>query len=226
MTRPGSDRRETRAPRSKHPTEAAKRTFDVAFSAILVVVLMPVWLPAAVAILLTDGRPLFFQQERIGRGGSPFTMFKFRSMLVDNDDTAFREMNQLELSGDRDQAQADDGLFKLENDPRITRVGRFMRRYSLDELPQLLNVLRGDMSIVGPRPSLRWEVELFTDEQLRRHAVRPGLTGLWQVSGRNRLSMPEMLQLDVDYAEHWTLLGDLGILARTPLAVLRGDGAR
>ena len=152
-------------------------------------------------------------------------MLKFRTMAVDNADDAHREMVKNELGANAEPGTSD-GLFKLENDPRVTWVGAWLRRSSLDELPQLWNIVRGDMALVGPRPSLPWEVELFEPRFRDRERVRPGLTGLWQVSGRNRLSMRDMLELDLEYVRSWSLVTDLGILIHTPAAVLRGDGAR
>jgi lipopolysaccharide/colanic/teichoic acid biosynthesis glycosyltransferase len=162
---------------------------------------------------------VLFRQQRIGQHGRAFTMLKFRTMRVGGDDHALRAMNIAELRGERAPASSD-GVFKIEHDPRITPVGGWLRRFSVDELPQLLNVLRGDMSLVGPRPSLPWEVELYTAEQCRRHLCLPGMTGLWQISGRNLLSMPEMLALDVQYVARRSLWFDLWILLRTPAAVL------
>jgi len=179
----------------------------------------------AAAVRLTSRGPALFRQERVGLRGEPFTMLKFRSMVVDNDDSAHRELCTRQLLGEEDSS-AEDGVYKLEDDPRVTPVGRWLRRLSLDELPQLINVVRGDMSIVGPRPALQWEVDLYRPEHLRRLAVRPGITGLWQVSGRNRLSMLEMLDLDVRYVNEWSFWEDVRILLATPSALLRGDGAR
>jgi lipopolysaccharide/colanic/teichoic acid biosynthesis glycosyltransferase len=152
-------------------------------------------------------------------------MLKLRTMHVGRDDSEHRDLNKRELLGDPG-ARAIDGVFKPQHDSRITAVGRFLRRFSIDELPQLFNVLKGEMSLVGPRPSLPWEVELYSMEQRRRHQCVPGITGLWQVSGRNSLSMPEMLALDVAYVEQQSLLLDLKILLRTPYAVLFDRSAR
>jgi lipopolysaccharide/colanic/teichoic acid biosynthesis glycosyltransferase len=203
-----------------HGIPRAKRALDLALATLALVVSAPVMLIAAGLVRLSSPGPVLFRQVRIGRGERPFTMLKLRTMYVDSDERASREFNTCELLG---EAKPDsDGVFKLENDPRIVPVGRFLRRYSIDELPQLLNVLRGEMSLVGPRPSLPWEVELYSPEQRRRHECLPGLTGLWQVSGRNRLSMPQMLSLDLEYVERWSLRLDLWILWRTLPAVLAG----
>jgi lipopolysaccharide/colanic/teichoic acid biosynthesis glycosyltransferase len=207
-------------------SELSKRLFDLAIAIPALVMLAPLFATIALAIVLTGGRPILFRQERIGRWGQPFTVLKFRTMVVGGDDTAVRAMNSRELKHPGTPAGTSDGVFKIDDDPRVTRLGRPLRRFSLDELPQLWNVIRGEMSIVGPRPSLPWEVELFDESFKRRHDVRPGLTGLWQVSGRNRLSMREMLSLDVEYVDKWSLRKDIRVLLRTPLVVVRGDGAR
>jgi lipopolysaccharide/colanic/teichoic acid biosynthesis glycosyltransferase len=180
---------------------------------------------AAVLVRCTSPGPVLFRQARIGLHGQPFVMFKFRTMRDGCSDEPLRELNLAELQGNADPGTSD-GIFKLENDPRVTAAGRVLRRFSIDELPQLFNVLRGEMSLVGPRPALPWEVELFTPEQRRRHECVPGITGLWQVSGRNRLSMREMLDLDLLYVERRSTLLDVRILLRTPLVVLFDIGAR
>jgi lipopolysaccharide/colanic/teichoic acid biosynthesis glycosyltransferase len=202
-----------------------KRVFDLAVACPLLLLCAPLIIGAAVLIRLTSRGPVLIRQIRIGQNELPFTMFKFRTMHLDADDAPLRQMNIRELLGDP-KPRTSDGVFKLEADRRITNVGRLLRRFSVDELPQLFNVLRGEMSVVGPRPSLPWEVELFTPEQHRRHECLPGLTGLWQVSGRNRLSMPEMLALDLIYARSRSLRLDLWILCRTPGAVLFDRTAR
>ncbi|HEY7689238.1 MAG TPA: sugar transferase, partial [Dongiaceae bacterium] len=178
----------------------SKRILDVAVASLALAALSPVMLAAALAIKLTSPGPVLFRQIRVGQAERPFAMLKLRTMHVGGDDSAHRELNKKEMLGDM-SARAGDGIFKLQDDARITAAGRFLRRFSIDELPQLFNVLKGDMSLVGPRPSLPWEVDLYSIEQRRRHQCVPGITGLWQVSGRNALSMPEMLALDVQYVE-------------------------
>jgi lipopolysaccharide/colanic/teichoic acid biosynthesis glycosyltransferase len=206
-------------------SRVAKRGIDLLIGALALLSLSPILLAAGIAIKLTSQGPVLFRQTRIGQYEKPFSMLKLRTMSIDNDDSAHRELNRREILGSTGPGTSD-GVYKLENDPRITPVGRFLRRSSIDELPQLINVIRGDMSLVGPRPSLPWEVELYSREQRQRHRCLPGITGLWQVSGRNRLSMPEMLDLDVEYSRRGSLLLDLWILVRTPYAVLVGGGAR
>jgi lipopolysaccharide/colanic/teichoic acid biosynthesis glycosyltransferase len=200
-----------------------KRPLDLLGASVILALGSPLLLVAAALVWLGSPGPVLFRQIRVGRDEQPFALLKFRTMHVGGDDAAARDFNARELNGEL-TTPPDGGVFKLENDPRITPVGRLLRRWSIDELPQLLNVLRGEMSLVGPRPSLPWEVELFTAEQRRRHACLPGLTGLWQVSGRNRLSMPQMLALDVLYAERCSLALDLRILLQTPRAVLLDRG--
>lgn len=178
------------------------------------VVLSPLLAVVALAVRLDSPGPALFRQTRVGRGGEPFTMLKLRTMCLD----AEQRLAELE-------ARPGHVLFKLERDPRITRVGAFLRRYSLDELPQLVNVVRGEMALVGPRPALPSELEQYDADPLRRLAVRPGLTGLWQVSGRSDLSWDESVRLDLDYVDNWSLGLDLVILLRTVGAVLRHHGA-
>ncbi|HYE48481.1 MAG TPA: sugar transferase [Azospirillaceae bacterium] len=203
----------------------AKRAMDVVLSCLFLLLSLPVLLGAAALIWLTDPGPVLFRQVRIGLGERPFEMLKLRTMRPGGDDRLHRAMNERELRGDPGCA-AGDGLYKLADDPRVTPVGRVLRTLSIDELPQLLNVLRGEMSLVGPRPSLPWEVALYTPAQRRRHACLPGITGLWQVSGRNRLSMPEMLALDLVYLGTRSLRLDVAILLRTPAAVICGKDSR
>jgi lipopolysaccharide/colanic/teichoic acid biosynthesis glycosyltransferase len=202
-----------------------KRVFDLAVACPLLLLCAPLMIGVAVLVRLTSPGPALFRQIRVGQNERPFTLFKFRTMYLDADDAPLRQMNIRELLGDAN-AGTSDGVFKLEADRRITKVGRLLRRFSLDELPQLFNVLRGEMSLIGPRPLFPWEVELFTPEQRKRHECLPGITGLWQVSGRNRLSMPEMLALDLIYARSRSLWLDLWILCRTPGAVLFDRSAR
>jgi len=193
-----------------------KNAFDRVGGAALIALLAPVLAMIALAVKLSSRGPVLFRQTRVGLDGREFRMLKFRSMVVD------AEARRSEL------VAHDDGngvLFKMKKDPRVTSVGSVLRRFSLDELPQLWNVVRGDMSLVGPRPPLPEEVAGYSSDATRRLRVRPGLTGLWQVSGRSDLTWEESLQLDLRYVDNWTLAMDLAILWRTAHAVLRGDGA-
>ncbi|MFV0373229.1 sugar transferase [Microbacterium sp.] len=190
----------------------AKRTFDLVGAAVLTVVLSPIMLLTAIAIRLDSRGAVFYRQERIGRRGRPFRMSKFRSMAEGAD-------AQLASLLD-DQGTAEQPLFKVADDPRITRVGRFIRKYSIDELPQLFNVLAGTMSLVGPRPQRKAEVALYDDDAHRRLLVKPGMSGLWQVSGRSELSWEDALRLDLYYVENWSFTQDIQILFRTFRAVI------
>jgi lipopolysaccharide/colanic/teichoic acid biosynthesis glycosyltransferase len=203
--------------------KGAKRAIDLAVASMVLVAAAPVMLVCAVLVRTSSPGPVLFRQRRVGRNGVEFEMLKFRSMYQNADDRMHREQAKRELAGEA--TVGSNGSHKDDRDPRITPIGRVLRRYSLDELPQLINVACGEMSLVGPRPSLPYEVAEFPVWALARHEVRPGLTGLWQVSGRCRLSMIEMLQLDCSYIDTWTLSTDLRILARTPHAVLAGEGA-
>jgi|SoiMethySBSTD1v2_1073268.scaffolds.fasta_scaffold01179_33 lipopolysaccharide/colanic/teichoic acid biosynthesis glycosyltransferase len=200
-----------------HPagTNRLKATVDKAVALLLVVVLAPVLLAVSCAIAVTTGGPVLYRQRRAGWRGETFCLLKFRTMV----DGASRRQRALD-----DCNEADGLLFKMHDDPRVTRLGRVLRRTSIDELPQLWNVLRGEMSLVGPRP-LPVRPEAFVGEERRRLEVRPGLTGLWQVSGRSELSWDESIELDLRYVDGWSHGLDLAILARTPLAVARGRGA-
>jgi exopolysaccharide biosynthesis polyprenyl glycosylphosphotransferase len=192
-----------------------KGAFDRALATGAIVTLVVPLALVALAVRLTSQGPAFYRQTRVGRGGRTFRIWKFRTMRVGADG------QQTDL-GHND---ADGVLFKLRHDPRATRLGRFLRRWSIDELPQLWNVLRGDMSLVGPRPPVPAEVERYAEDVHRRLLVKPGLTGLWQVSGRSNLSWEECVRLDLRYVENWSVTLDLVILARTITAVLRADGA-
>ncbi len=194
----------------------AKRLFDVAVSAGLIVLSSPLLTVLALMVKLDSTGPVLFRQERVGFEGAPFNMLKFRSMVVDA---------EARLAEHADRNEGNGLLFKIRNDPRITRTGSFLRRYSLDELPQLFNVLSGSMSLVGPRPPLPREVEAYEQDVRRRLLVKPGVTGLWQVSGRSDLSWQDSVRLDLYYVENWSLAGDLIILLRTARAVLGGHGA-
>jgi lipopolysaccharide/colanic/teichoic acid biosynthesis glycosyltransferase len=197
-----------------------KRLLDLGIATIALLLLAPLLAVLWLAVRLSSTGPGVFRQERLGRDQRPFTMYKFRSMTTGTSDAIHRAYVSRMLTEEQPATAA--GLFKLEHDPRVTRLGSWLRRTSLDELPQLFNVLRGDMSLVGPRPVLAWEAELFSDEARTRFRTRPGLTGLWQVSGRARLSMPQALELDVEYVRRQSLWLDLTILARTLPAMLRG----
>lgn len=193
-----------------------KRTFDLLFSAVALLILSPVLIAVAVAIKLDDGGPVLFRQERVGRNGEPFVIHKFRTMCVDA---------EAKLADLREASIGNGVLFKMDDDPRVTRVGRILRKYSLDELPQFWTALRGDMSVVGPRPHLARELADFPDEGLRRLLIKPGITGLWQVSGRSDLSLEESIRLDLRYVENWSLTGDLVIVIRTVSTMIRPAGA-
>jgi exopolysaccharide biosynthesis polyprenyl glycosylphosphotransferase len=193
-----------------------KSGFDRALAICALALLLPFFAAIAVAIRLSDGGPAFFRQIRVGRDGKPFTLYKFRTMVVD------AERLQADLIALND---GDGLLFKMRKDPRITSVGSLLRRHSLDELPQLINVLRGDMSLVGPRPALPGEAEAYGNPVRRRLAVKPGITGLWQVNGRSDLPWDEAVRLDVRYVENWSFVLDLQILWKTWSAVWHGDGA-
>jgi lipopolysaccharide/colanic/teichoic acid biosynthesis glycosyltransferase len=207
---------------SSNAADAIRRSTDVLVCVVLLVVLVVPLLLIALAVRLEDRGPALFRQERIGLRGNRFTLFKFRTMFQGADDRALRDLIARELRG---EDTVENGSSKLNNDRRITRIGSFLRRTSLDELPQLLNVLRGEMTLVGPRPCLDWEAEMFPEEFAPRFTVRPGLTGLWQVSGRSTLGTLEMLHLDVRYVRSRSLRSDLGILLRTVPALLR-SGSR
>ncbi len=199
-----------------------KRAVDVAGALIGLVVLSPVLIAIACAVKATSPGPVLFRQRRVGRNGATFTMLKFRSMHTGNQTELHHRYVRDLIAG----KEFEDGVFKIANDPRVTSLGGWLRRTSLDELPQLFNVLRGEMSLVGPRPPLPYEVEAYEMWHLRRiQEVKPGMTGLWQVSGRSRIGFDDMVRLDLQYARRQSLWLDLKILLRTPKAVLTGEGA-
>ncbi len=204
-------------------TSRAKRAIDIAVAVVAIVLMAPLLLIIALLIRLTSRGPCLFRQVRLGLHGRPFMLLKFRTMVVNDDDSTLREAVRLELAGERAEEQ---GSYKLHADPRITGVGRWLRRTSIDEVPQLFNVLRGEMSLVGPRPALPWEAGMFPPEYRRRMDVPPGITGLWQVRGRSHLSTADMLRLDLEYVDTCSVALDLRILLQTIPVVLRGDGAR
>jgi lipopolysaccharide/colanic/teichoic acid biosynthesis glycosyltransferase len=220
-----------------HQGYALKRGLDIVGALLALCLLAPLMLLVATAIALTSPGPVIYRQTRLGRGGVPFTFYKFRSMTARGDDSIHREFVARLIREGEAQAAASAAAsaatsaaraapFKLANDPRITPLGRFMRRTSIDELPQLFNVLRGDMSLVGPRPALAYEVANYQSWHLRRVlGVRPGITGLWQVAGRSRVSFNEMVRMDLRYIRDCSLALDLAILLRTVMVVLRCEGA-
>lgn len=201
-----------------------KRTLDICLGTAAIIALSPVWLCAGIALFISDPGPVLFRQIRVGRDEKTYAMLKFRTMhQAPGLDPAESELDRAmfigELSGNS-SPEPFSGLFRPAEDPRVTGIGRFLRRYSIDELPQLINVLRGEMSLVGPRPALPWEVALLNKEQRRRHTVLPGMTGLWQVSGRNQLSSAQMFALDLEYVDQCSFETDLKILLRTPRAAI------
>ena len=193
-----------------------KRLFDLAVSLTALALLVPLLAVIALLVKLGSPGPVLYRQQRVSRGGRLFELLKFRTMVVG------AEYMVADLKA---RNEADGPLFKIRDDPRVTRVGRFLRRYSLDELPQLWNVLKGEMSLVGPRPPLPREVDAYEDWQLDRLEVRPGITGLWQVSGRSELPFDEYVRLDLFYIENWSLAYDLFIIAKTIPMLLAARGA-
>lgn len=212
--------------RSKRFVFAVKRTIDVSGSALLLVATAPLFALIAVIIKSSSKGPVFFRQQRVGQYGKRFTFLKFRSMYENNDHSEHKEYVTKLIAGNAERVSlgdSADGVFKLAYDPRITPFGRFLRRSSLDELPQFVNVLLGDMSLVGPRPPIPYELAAYETWHRRRLLqVKPGITGLWQVEGRNSIPFDDMVRLDLQYATCWTPLLDLKILIRTPAAVIRG----
>lgn len=208
---------------------AMKRAMDVTGSLLALVCFSPLFLAIAVMIKATSKGPIFFRQRRIGQHGEPFVFLKFRSMKVDNDPRIHQEYVTKMIAGKAEANQDGgngEGVYKLTRDPRITSFGALLRKTSLDELPQFVNVLCGEMSLVGPRPPVPYEVEAYDVWHRRRLLeAKPGITGLWQVSGRCRLKFDEMVRLDLQYAQHWSPWMDIKILARTPGAVVEGEGA-
>jgi exopolysaccharide biosynthesis polyprenyl glycosylphosphotransferase len=207
-----------------------KRMMDIVGSAVALVLSAPLFLAIAIAIKLSSNGPVFFRQQRVGQHGKSFVMFKFRSMHVNNDTSVHKQWFQNFHSGKAERHRTSDDrgsvTYKLPNDPRVTKVGRFLRRTSLDEMPQFINVLQGDMSLVGPRPPIPYEVDAYQAWQRGRILqAKPGITGLWQVSGRSRVSFDEMVRLDLRYARTWSIWLDIKILLKTPAAVLFGEGA-
>jgi len=209
--------------RARRGEAAVGRGIDLVVAALTVLVLAWAMLLIALAVRLTSTGPALFAQTRIGLDGRRFAMYKFRTMRTGVGDEMLRELIAAELRGEDTSV---DGSYKLDSDPRVTPIGAFLRKTSLDELPQLLNVLFGDMSLVGPRPCLEWEARMFPTEFQPRFSVRPGITGLWQVSGRSTVSTLEMLHLDLTYVRTRNLVGDLSILVRTVPSMLKDHSVR
>jgi lipopolysaccharide/colanic/teichoic acid biosynthesis glycosyltransferase len=213
----------------KRGARFVKRGIDILGSLVLLIALWPALLVIALLVKTTSEGPVLFRQRRIGEFGAAFTFLKFRSMSQNNDPKIHQEYVARLIQGKAEAKQSTDGkavVYKLTNDPRVTPLGRFLRRTSLDELPQLVNVLIGDMSLVGPRPPLPYEFEQYDIWHRRRmFEVKPGITGLWQVMGRSRTTFDEMVRLDLKYAKTWSIRMDLKILLQTPMAVISGEGA-
>lgn len=195
--------------------KAIKRFMDVVLSGLALVCLSPVFFITAIAILIEDGRPVFFSQPRMGKDMKPFTFYKFRSMYNGADKKLAELLKENEQTGH---------AFKIKNDPRITKVGKFIRKFSIDELPQLINIVKGDMSIVGPRPILDWQMLECNAYEQQRQIIKPGLTCYWQIMGRSTIQWEEWVELDLDYIEDMSLWTDFKIIINTIPALLSGDG--
>ena len=206
-------------PRANRAWAVLKRSFDIAFALVALLSLIPLLVVISTAILLDSRGPLLFRQRRYGRDMKPFTILKFRTMVDGASADSHRDYIASLANGN---GGSDGGLKKLVDDPRVTRVGRILRRFSLDELPQFVNVVGGSMSLIGPRPAIDYELEHYQPRHYERFGVLPGLTGLCQVSGRNQIGFNEMLDLDVEYARNCSFTTDLRVFVRTPLAMVRG----
>lgn len=217
------------AARKSRVALALKRTMDVVGALSLVILCSPLMLVTALAVKLTSPGPIIFRQTRVGRGGQPFNFYKFRSMRAGGDDRLHREYVAKLIAGQNQEVNEGNPskpVYKMQADPRITAVGRIIRKTSIDELPQLINVLKGEMSLVGPRPPIPYETEKYQSWHMRRlQEVRPGMTGLWQVEGRSKTTFDDMVRLDLRYIRNWSLWLDIKILFRTVAVVLRMDGA-
>lgn len=207
--------------------QVLKRLIDVVIGTVGLILAAPVLAVSAVLIKLDSRGPILFRQRRLGRNGRPFTIYKLRTMEDRQDDDIHRQYSRDFIANNRTSGKAGNGdlLFKLDNDPRITRVGRYLRRLSIDELPQLINVIRGEMSLVGPRPPLPYEAEHYKDWHNKRMQVKPGITGLWQVTARSTVGFDDMVMLDLYYVEHWSLLFDFQLMLKTIPAAFSGKGA-
>jgi exopolysaccharide biosynthesis polyprenyl glycosylphosphotransferase len=204
-----------------------KRMVDVVLAVVGLLVSAPLFLVIALLVKRSGPGPVFYVQERLGRDGRPFRFYKFRTMQHNSDDAIHREFAAMFINGDAEGCRRTSGradLFKMKSDPRVTGIGLWLRRTSLDELPQLYNILRGDMSLVGPRPPISYEIENYLPWHMERLRVTPGLTGLWQVSGRSSVSFDEMVRLDLQYIDRWSIWMDTQILLRTVPVVIKGSG--
>ncbi len=204
-----------------------KRFMDVSISSVILIIGFPFYIAIAAFIKITSRGSIFFTQERVGENGRTFVLYKFRTMKSDSDDTLHREFTKNFILGKTSQSTLDGSAlsaYKIKNDPRVTAVGSFLRKTSLDELPQLINVLRGEMTVVGPRPPLLYEYECYDEWHKQRLTVKPGLTGLWQVSGRSSVPFHEMVMLDLYYIEQWSVLLDIKIIFKTVPVMLAGTG--
>jgi exopolysaccharide biosynthesis polyprenyl glycosylphosphotransferase len=211
-------------PRYSTAERFAKRTIDLVSAALVLLIGAPVFAVLAILVKLSSPGPVLFRQTRLGRDGKPFTFYKFRTMQHKNDDSVHRSFAEDFIQGAAGD-MSDSRVFKMVRDPRVTPIGAFLRRSSLDEIPQFFNVVRGEMSLVGPRPPICYEIEHYQDWHKDRLKVTPGLTGLWQVSGRSQVPFDEMVRLDLHYISHWSLSLDLKIMWKTLPVMIRGDGA-
>jgi exopolysaccharide biosynthesis polyprenyl glycosylphosphotransferase len=200
-----------------------KRVLDIVLSALALLFLSPLLITIVILVKRSSPGPVLFVQERIGKNGIPFRFLKFRTMVHNSDDAIHRQFAAMFINGDGHQEQPGK-VFKMKNDPRVTRIGRWLRKTSIDELPQLLNILKGEMSIVGPRPPIAYELDHYQPWHHERLRVTPGLTGLWQVSGRSNVPFEEMVRLDIHYINTWTLLEDVRIILKTVPVVFNGTG--
>ncbi|MBU8870308.1 MAG: exopolysaccharide biosynthesis polyprenyl glycosylphosphotransferase [Gemmatimonadales bacterium] len=204
-----------------------KRALDVVMASVMLLVACPMMLVIALLVKRSSPGPVLFIQDRLGRDGKPFRFYKFRSMQNDSNDAIHRQFAAMFINGDESgckKSNAGDTVFKMKTDPRVTGIGAWLRKTSMDELPQLFNILRGDMSLVGPRPPIDYEIENYQPWHMERLKAVPGLTGLWQVSGRSSVSFEEMVRLDVNYINNWSLWWDFAIILRTVPVVLWGTG--
>lgn len=202
--------------------KGVKRGLDLIVAVLGLILVLPIMLVIAFAIQWDSDGPIFYQHRRIGKDGKPFNIFKFRSMVSGGDDGSYMQYLRDLIESERNGTSKGLPYKKMMGDPRVTRVGSFIRKYYLDELPQMINIIKGDMSLVGPRPHVQFEVENYTPDQRRRLSVRPGATGLWQVIGKSDATFNELINLDLDYIDHWSIWLDIQIMFRTMLLMLPG----